>query len=386
MIPYGRQSINEDDIRAVVNVLRSEFLTQGPAVPAFEKAVAAFCGAENAVVVANATAALHLACLALDLGPGDELWTSPNTFVASANCARYAGAAVDFVDIDPLTLNMDPKELRRKLELRLRTGKALPKVVVPVHFAGQPCDMAAIGALAKEFRFSIIEDASHAVGAHYGGKPVGACVYSDLTIFSFHPVKIVTSGEGGMILTNHSALARRLERLRSHGITRDPALMTEATHGSWYYQQLELGFNYRLPDILAALGHSQFLRLPEMIQRRHEIAARYDRELADLPLQLPSKEPDTVSALHLYVVQLEKTTSAERHRRIFECLREAGIGVNLHYIPVHLQPYYWNLGFREGDFPKAEAYYRRAISLPIYYGLSEADQSRVIAALRKVLT
>ncbi len=380
MIPYGRQSISAEDIAAVEAVLRSDFLTQGPAVPAFESVLASYCGARHAVAVNSATSALHIACLALDLGPGDLLWTSPNTFVASANCALYCGADVDFVDIDPQTYNLCTQRLAEKLERAKARGR-LPKVVVAVHFSGQSCDMAAIGELAQRYGFAVIEDASHAIGARYGEAPVGNCRHSSMTVFSFHPVKIVTTAEGGLITTQDDALAQRLQRLRSHGITRDPAQMEAVPEGPWYYEQVELGYNYRMTDMQAALGSSQMTRLDAFISRRRELAARYDRLLADLPLVRPAQASGQESAWHLYVVQSTDVPRAS----LFERLRAEGIGVNVHYIPVHLQPHYRRLGFRPGDFPQAEAYYARAVSLPMYAGLSDEQQDRVVAALRDAL-
>ena len=384
MIPYGRQAITDADIAAVTAVLRSDFLTQGPAVPRFEQAVAAYCGAAHAVAVNSATSALHLACLALGLGSGDWLWTSPNTFVASANCARYCGARVDFVDIDPRTYNLDPAALAAKLEAAERQGR-LPKVVVPVDFAGQPCDLAAIATLARRYGFRVIEDASHAIGGRYMSEPIGNGRHTDITVFSFHPVKLITTGEGGLATTNDPDLAARMARLRSHGISRDPTEMQGRIQGElegpWYYQQLELGFNYRLTDIQAALGHSQLQRLDDYVARRQHLATRYDRMLAALPLRLPYRDPAHRSALHLYPVQVPGD-----RRRVFDALRQAGIGVNVHYIPVHTQPDYARFGFQSGDFPVAEAYYERAISLPLYPLLTEVEQDQVVAALRDALT
>ncbi len=382
-IPYARQSVDQADIDAVVDVLRSDWLTQGPALERFEQAVAERCHASHAVAVSNATAGLHLACLAAGLGPGDWLWTSPNSFVASANCARYCGAGVDFVDIDPQTWNLDVRALARKLELA-RSAGCLPKVLVAVAFSGQSCDMREIVRLAREYGFCVIEDAAHAFGAEYAGTPVGCGRHADMTVFSFHPVKIITSGEGGMVLCNDSGLARHLRGLRSHGITRDPAQMDEASHGGWYYQQTELGFNYRMCDIQAALGLSQMRRLDEFLERRRQLAARYQRLLADLPLQLPAPQAGAHSAWHLYVVRLREQLEG-RHRAVFDGMRAAGINVNLHYIPIHLQPYYRDLGFAHGDFPEAERYYRQAITLPLYPDLSEAQQDRVVAVLAELL-
>ncbi|WP_075796367.1 UDP-4-amino-4,6-dideoxy-N-acetyl-beta-L-altrosamine transaminase [Massilia putida] len=384
MIPYGRQDISESDIEAVVSVLRSDFLTQGPAVPAFERSVAEYCSAKHALAVNSATSALHIACLALGVGPGDIVWTTPITFVASANCARYCGAEVDFVDINPRTYNMDVDCLASKLAEAARVGK-LPKVVIPVHLCGQPCDMAAIHALGQQYGFGIIEDASHAIGGRYLGEPVGNCRYSDITVFSFHPVKIVTTAEGGMAVTNDADLAAKMALYRSHGITRDEAQMTHAADGPWYYQQIELGFNYRMTDLQAALGVSQMHRLDEFVAARHALARRYDRLLADLPVTLPYQLPDTYSGLHLYVIRLQLNALKHTHREVFDALRARGIGVNLHYIPVHTQPYYRKLGFRGDEFPQAQQYYAEAISLPMYSGLDFSNQDRVIDALAEML-
>lgn len=385
MIPYGRQDIQDSDIEAVVKALKSDFLTQGPAVPLFEQVTAEQCGAEHAVAVNSATSALHIALMALDVGAGDRVWTSPITFVASSNAALYCGAQVDFVDIDPDTYNMSISALLEKLERAEQLG-ALPKVVVPVHLAGNPCDMQAIHELAQRFGFKIVEDASHAIGGHYRGAPIGSCTHSDITVFSFHPVKIVTTAEGGMALTNQADLAQKMGLYRSHGITRDPTSMTHEADGPWYYQQVALGYNYRMTDLQAALGISQMLRLQDYIARRHEIAYRYTRELADLPLKLPQQSDFAHSAFHLYVIRLDLAAIAPlRHLDVFQALRDRGISVNLHYIPVHTQPYYQNLGFVWGDFPNAEAYYRSAISIPIYPTLGDTSQTRVITALHEIL-
>jgi UDP-4-amino-4,6-dideoxy-N-acetyl-beta-L-altrosamine transaminase len=384
MIPYGRQEITDDDVTAVVAALRSDWITQGPAIPRFEAALAARVGAQHGVAVCNATAALHVACLALDLGPGDRLWTSPNTFVASANCGLYCGATVDFVDIDPRGYNMSVPALQARLEVAERTG-TLPKVVVPVHFAGQSCDMRAIHALAQRYGFRIVEDASHAVGSSYLGAPVGDCRYSDITVFSFHPVKIVTTAEGGMAMTNDDILAMRMQRLRSHGITREPAQMEGTAAGGWDYHQVELGYNYRLTDLQAALGHSQLARLDAYVARRHTLARRYDALLADLPVIAPWQSPDAHSALHLYPIQVDGNRTRVTRKQVFDALRSAGIGVNVHYIPVHTQPHYRRLGFKAGDFPAAEAYYAQAISLPMFPTLTDAQQDEVVAALRRLL-
>ncbi|HXC41284.1 MAG TPA: UDP-4-amino-4,6-dideoxy-N-acetyl-beta-L-altrosamine transaminase [Burkholderiales bacterium] len=387
-IPYARQDISEADIAAVVRVLRSDFVTQGPVIEQFEQALAGYCGARHAVAVCNATAALHLACRALGLGPGDTLWTSPNTFVASANCALYCGAGVDFVDVDPRTYNLSAERLEEKLAQAAKHGR-LPKVLVAVHFAGQPCDMAAIGALAKRYGVAVIEDAAHAVGAVDGTARVGAGVHSDITVFSFHPVKILTTGEGGMLLTNRPELAERLRLLRSHGVTRDAARMQDplhdALHGPWYYEQVELGYNYRITEIQAALGLSQLRRLDEFLARRRQLAAQYGRLLEGAPVTLPWQRPAALSAWHLYVVRVPPGGRNER-RQVFEGLHAAGIRANVHYIPMHLQPHYRALGFKAGDFPEAERYYAEAISLPMYSALSDAGQARVAAELRSLVS
>ena len=383
-IPYGRQDITRADIDAVVATLQSDYLTQGPRVPDFERAVAQHVGAAHAIAVNSATSALHIACLALGLGPGDWLWTSPITFVASANCALYCGARVDFVDIDPRTYNLCPKALERKLEQARRDG-CLPKVVVPVHLSGQSCDMAAIHALAQRFGFKVLEDASHAIGGKYCGGYVGNGRYSDITVFSFHPVKIITTAEGGMAMTNNAALADRMALLRSHGITREPAQMTHAPDGPWYYQQTDLGFNYRLTELQAALGLSQMNRLDDYVARRHQLAKRYDELLGSLPITTPWQHPDQYSGLHLYVVRVDTAASGRTRGQVFAALRERGIGVNVHYIPVHTQPYYQRLGFRPGDFAQAERYYEEAISLPMYATLTDAQQDEVVAALTDAL-
>ncbi|SFK08042.1 UDP-4-amino-4,6-dideoxy-N-acetyl-beta-L-altrosamine transaminase [Desulfomicrobium apsheronum] len=384
MIPYGRQEITQSDIDAVVDVLRSDFLTQGPMVAHFEETVARHVGSTHAVAVNSATSALHIACLALGLGQDDWLWTSPITFVASANCGLYCGAGVDFVDIDPRTYNLCPKALARKLEQAEREGR-LPKIVAPVHLCGQPCDMAAIHALGKRYGFRIIEDASHAIGGKYRDEFIGNCRYSDITIFSFHPVKIITTAEGGMATTNDARLAERMSLLRSHGITRDPDLMTHEPDGPWYYQQIDLGFNYRMTELQAALGVSQMKRLDEFVARRHALAFRYDKMLTGLPVVTPWQHPDSYSGLHLYVIRLDPTQTDRRQLHVFESLRNQGIGVNVHYIPVHTQPYYRNLGFEPGDFPQAESYYAEAISMPMFHGMTEAQQDAVVEALRKAV-
>lgn len=383
-IPYGRQEITDEDIQAVVDVLRSDFLTQGPAIGHFEAKVAAHCGVKHAVAVNSATSALHIACLALDLGPGDWLWTTPNTFVASANCALYCNAQVDFVDIDPRTYNLCPRKLEEKLAEAEKVGK-LPKVVVPVHLTGQPCDMAAIHALGQRYGFKIIEDASHAIGGKYKGEPIGNGRYSDITVFSFHPVKIITTAEGGMALTNSDELVSRMGLLRSHGITRDPSLMTQPMHGPWYYQQVALGYNYRMTDLQAALGVSQMTRLTQYVARRHELAERYNQLLSDMPLTLPWQHPDSYSAYHLYVIRLQLEKIGVSHLQVFEALRAKNIMVNLHYIPVHTQPYYQEMGFKLGDYPESEQYYREAISIPMHPTLTESEQERVVTSLREAI-
>lgn len=384
MIPYGKQDINQQDIDSVLDVLKSDFLTQGPQVPAFESALIEHTGASYALAVNSATSALHIACLALGLGQGDWLWTSPVTFVASANCGLYCGAKVDFVDIDPDTYNMCPKRLEEKLIKAKAEGK-LPKVVVPVHLCGQPCDMAAIGKLAKEYGFKIIEDASHAIGGRYQDQPIGNCEYSDITVFSFHPVKIVTTAEGGAALTNSKELADKMALTRSHGITRDPELMRGESHGSWYYQQIDLGFNYRMTELQAALGVSQMKRLNEFVSARHDLAQGYYTKLENLPVVLPYQLPDTYSGLHLFVIRLKLDDISLSHQQVFDALRERGIGVNLHYIPVHTQPYYQDLGFTEGEFPESEQYYREAISLPMFHGMTEDQQNTVVDVLTDIL-
>ena len=379
-IPYGRQDVTERDIEAVSDVLRSDWLTQGPAVPRFEEAVAKYCEADFGVAVSSATSALHVACLALDLGPGDWLWTSSNTFVASANCGLYCGAKVDFIDIDPHTYNMCVDDLEAKLEDAEREGR-LPKVVIPVHFAGQPCDMKAIHALSRKYDFRIIEDASHAIGGRYRGEPIGNCRFSDIAIFSFHPVKIITTGEGGMAMTNDLELANRMRRLRTHGITREPAMMSRPPDGPWYYEQIELGLNYRMTDIQAALGLSQLDRLDRYIDRRKELVGQYESLLAGLPVAIPLQHPDSDSAWHLYVVRLDLNSTERTHLDVFTRLRRSGVGVNLHYIPVHTQPYYQAQDLVTYHCPEAERYYAEALSLPLFPTLRNEDQESVVTAL-----
>jgi len=384
MIPYGKQDIIQADIDAVVDVLKSDFLTQGPQVPAFEKALINATGANYALAVNSATSALHIACLALDLGAGDILWTTPITFVASANCGLYCGAEVDFVDIDPATYNLCPQALKLKL-IDAKKQNRLPKVLVAVHLCGQPCDMKAIHALAVEYGFRVIEDASHAIGGRYLDSAIGSCEFSDITVFSFHPVKIVTTAEGGAVLTNDESLANKMALYRSHGITRDESLMENTPHGSWYYEQIDLGFNYRMTELQAALGVSQMVRLEEFVATRHRLASRYYEKLNDLPITLPYQLPNTYSGLHLFVIRLDLSKISKTHKEVFDELRTQGIGVNLHYIPVHLQPYYQRMGFKLGDFPHAESYYRNAISLPIFHGMTDEQQDEVIYKLTDIL-
>lgn len=384
MIPYGKQDITQSDIDSVISVLKSSFLTQGPQVPAFESLLMKETGAKHALAVNSATSALHIACLALELSKDDILWTSPVTFVASANCGLYCGASVDFVDIDPSTYNLCPKALEQKLVRAKKEGK-LPKVLVAVHLCGQPCDMKVIHALSLEYGFKIIEDASHAIGGRYIKQPIGSCEYSDITVFSFHPVKIVTTAEGGAALTNSKALADKMALYRSHGITRDEALMENASHGGWYYEQIDLGFNYRMTELQAALGVSQISRLNDFVSARHQLSKRYNEKLAELPITLPYQLPNTYSGLHLYVIRLNLNEISKTHKEVFDALRENAIGVNLHYIPVHLQPYYEKMGFKHGDFPNAESYYSNAISLPMFHGMTYEQQDEVISKLTLIL-
>lgn len=384
-LPYGRQSIDDADIAAVEAVLRSDFLTQGPAIPKFEKAVATWCGSRHGIAMANGTATLHCAAKALGLGHGDRLWTSPITFVASANAGRYCGAKVDFVDIDPGTILMCPERLEAKLVQAEKEG-TLPKVVVPVHFAGQSCDMPRIHALGRKYGFKILEDAAHALGGEFEGRKIGGCDWSDAASHSFHPVKIVTSGEGGMITTNDPELAWRIGLLRTHGITREPDRMVGESHGGWYYEQLELGFNYRMTDLQAALGASQMTRLEAFASRRRQIADLYDRELAGLPLRPLARDPRGISGWHLYMIRLNLDELKVTRRQVFDSLRAQGIGVNVHYIPVHLQPDYQKLGFAKGMFPEAERYYEEAVTLPIFPAMTDDDVRRVRESLVSALS
>jgi len=382
MIPYGKQDISQADIDAVVDVLKSDFLTQGPQVPLFEKTVANYCGVDFGVAVNSATSALHIACLALDLGKGDYLWTSPNTFVASANCGLYCDAKVDFVDINPHTYNLCANKLEEKLKQAKLTNQ-LPKIVIPVHFAGQSCEMKRIYELSLEYGFKIIEDASHAIGGKYLGKPIGGCQYSDITVFSFHPVKIITTGEGGIATTNQPGLAKKMQLLRSHGVTRDSDLMTKELEGEWYYQQVDLGFNYRMTEMQAALGVSQFDNLKLFVEKRHELAKKYDSLLENIPVTRPHQAADAYSSFHLYPITLNK--GSEHRKQVFDKLRGSGVGANIHYIPVHTQPYYQKIGFKLGDFPVAESYYKKSITLPLHPGISNDDLFYITDVLKDTL-
>jgi len=384
VIPYSQQDIDETDLDAVQAVMRSAFLTQGPAGAQFESAFAALHDVPHAIAVCNATAALHLACLALGVGPGSRVWTSPISFVASANCALYCGAIVDFVDIDPTTRNLCVASLKEKLQQAARTG-TLPHVLIPVHFAGLPCDLSEMRELADAYRFRILEDASHATGASYRGRPVGS-QYADASVFSFHAVKIVTTGEGGLVSTRDSEIARRVRLLRSHGVTRDPGEMERAPDGPWYYEQMSLGFNYRLTDIQAALGTAQLRRLDVQHERRRLLADRYDALLGEMPLILAPRRPDRESAWHLYVVEIDEARTNRNRGAVFASLRSAGVGANVHYIPIHTQPYYRQLGFRPGDFPAAERYYRRALTLPLFPAMTHLQQEHVASVLRAALS
>jgi len=385
MIPYGKQEITQQDIDAVINVLKSDFLTQGPQVPLFEKAIKDAVNAEYALAVNSATSALHIACLALGVIKGDVIWTTPITFVASANCSLYCGADVDFVDIDPVTYNLSLDLLEQKLLHAKQNNLPLPKVVIPVHLCGQPCEMDKIHALSIEYGFAIIEDASHAIGGMYKNKPIGNCEYSDITIFSFHPVKIVTTAEGGVATTNNPEFAKKMNLLRSHGITRDPTLLTRESHGDWYYEQIDLGFNYRMTEMQAALGVSQMTRLHDFVAKRNSLASRYDDLLKDFPLSIPKQIKDSYSGRHLYVIRLKLNELSLSHKQVFDKLRTNGVGVNLHYIPVHTQPYYQKLGFTFGDFPAAEHYYQEAVSLPLFHLMTIEQQDEVIRVLSSTL-
>lgn len=382
MIPYARQDVSDEDVAVVVEVLRSDWLTQGPVVGRFEQAVAANCGASAGVAVSSGTAALHLACRALGLEPGDGVWTSPNSFVASANCARYCDCDVDFIDIDPKTYNLSVAALEEKLYRSEQQGN-LPKAVIAVHFAGQSCDMEQIWGLSQKYGFKVIEDASHAIGGRYRDTAVGSCRYSDLTVFSFHPVKIITTAEGGMVMANDEGLLERLRLLRSHGIARDPAAMASPDEGAWYYEQIDLGYNYRMSDMQAALGLSQLNRLEAFVQRRRFLASQYDQALEGLPLVRPWQHPDCQSSYHLYPVQV--VGGSKQRRELYDALHHRDIRVQVHYIPIHTQPYYRSLGFACDAFPEAESYYARTISLPMYPAMTDEDQAAVVDTLHEVL-
>ena len=384
MIPYGRQDISKEDIAEVVETLKSDFLTQGPKTPLFEKIVADYCGSKYGVAANSATSALHIACLALDLTKGDRLWTSPNSFVASANCGLYCGAKIDFVDIDPLTYNLSTEALEKKL-IQAKQDNKLPKIVIPVHFAGQSCDMQKIHSLGKEYGFKIVEDASHAIGGSYLKNKIGMCEYSDITVFSFHPVKIITTAEGGLATTNDRGLFERMQLFRTHGVTRDPKLMTKETEGAWYYQQVDLGFNYRMTELQAALGISQMRRLDEFVNIRNILKNRYDQLLSELPVIKPHQPNNITSALHLYPIQIDTNKTKVSRHKVFDSLKKGGIGVNVHYIPIHTQPYYQEMGFAYGDFPIAETYYNNAISLPLFSQMSFEEQDKVVTTLAKAL-
>lgn len=380
MIPYGKHLVDEDDIDAVVEVLRNQFLTQGQVVPQFEKALCDYTGAKHCVAVNSATSGLHVACLAAGVGQGDLVWTVPNSFVASANCALYCGAQVDFVDINPSTRNIDLDALDNKLQAAAEQNR-LPKVLIVVHFSGLSCDMQRIQALTQAYSVILIEDAAHGLGGSHRGAKIGSCVHSDMAVLSFHPVKSITSAEGGAVLTNQSQLLQKMQLFAKHGVTKDAALYLGESHGPWYYQQLELGYNYRLSDMQAALGLSQLTKLDSFIQRRAEIAKVYDQALAHLPLKLPLVEPESQSAWHLYMVELTQ----HNRQSIYQQLHAKGVAVNVHYIPIHLQPYYQRLGFKEGDFPQSEHFYQNALTLPLFPSLSEKEQATVIQALEEVL-
>jgi UDP-4-amino-4,6-dideoxy-N-acetyl-beta-L-altrosamine transaminase len=384
VIPYGKQDIDQGDIASVLDVLKSDFLTQGPKVPLFEDVVSNYCNVDYGVALNSATSALHVACLALDLKEGDWLWTSPNSFVASANCGLYCNAKIDFVDIDPKTYNLSVDELEKKLILSKQKNK-LPKIVIPVHFAGQSCDMSKIYSLSQEYGFKVIEDASHAIGGKYLEGPIGSCKYSDITVFSFHPVKIITTAEGGLATTNSKVLAEKMMLLRSHGITRKPRSMTKLPEGDWYYQQVDLGFNYRMNELQAALGISQMKRLDEFVAKRHILKERYDSLLSDLPIILPYQDKDNFSSLHLYPIQINLNKVSNKREQIFIALRESGVGVNVHYIPIHTQPYYQKFGFNEGDFPNSNAYYSRTLSIPLFHSMTLEQQDDVCNALKRIL-
>jgi UDP-4-amino-4,6-dideoxy-N-acetyl-beta-L-altrosamine transaminase len=379
LIPYGRQEISQEDIDSVIRVLKSDFITQGPQVPRFEKSVADYCHADFGIALNSATSALHIACLALGLGKGDSLWTSPNSFVASANCGLYCGAQVDFVDIDKKTYNISIPELEKKLA-QAKINNKIPKIIIPVHFAGQSCDMKKLDSLRQEYGFKIIEDASHAIGGKYLDNPVGSCKYSDATVFSFHPVKIITTAEGGLVTTNNQEIADQISLLRAHGITKDSRLMSKEVEGGWYYEQIDLGYNYRMTELQAALGISQMERLDEFVSKRHALFKRYN-SLLHKSINKPYQLPDSYSSLHLYPIQVPQKV----RKKVFNELRKGGIGVQVHYIPIHSQPFYKKLGFMEGDFPNSENYYKRSISIPLYAGLDFKLQDEVINVINETL-
>ena len=382
MIPYSKQNISENDVKEVVRILNSDFLTQGPQTPLFEKAVSKYCNVNYATVVNSATSALHIACKALGLKKGDVLWTSPNSYVSSANCALFCNAEVDFVDINPLTYNLCPDSLEKKLS-KAKKSNRIPKIVIPVHFAGQSCDMKKIRELADHYNFKIIEDASHAIGGKYLNKKIGACDFSDITVFSFHAIKIITTGEGGLATTNNLDLFTKMQLFRNHGVTRNIDLMTKRQEGKWYYEQIDLGYNYRITEFQAALGMSQLRKINESIKKRHILKKRYDNLLKNLPIIVPFQSKDNYSSLHLYPIQIKRNLSNVSRLKLFNQLIEAGIGVNVHYIPIHTQPHYKKMGFKDGDFPISEAYYKNAISLPIFPNMSLQDQDKVVDVLIK---
>lgn len=384
MIPYGKQNISKSDIIAVEKVLKSDFITQGPIVPKFEKKISEIVGSKFAFASNSATSSLHTACLALGLGKGDYLWTSPNSFVASSNCALYCGAKVDFVDIEAKSFNMDMGLLKKKLEVA-KKNKTLPKIIVPVHMAGQSCDMKTLKELSNKYNFKIIEDASHCIGAKYKGKNVGSCLYSDIAVFSFHPVKIITTGEGGVATTNDEGIAKKLNILRTHGVTKNHNEMVSVSHGQWYFEQIDLGYNYRMTDLHAALGLNQLKRLKSFVSKRNKIAKKYDFLLKDLPLRTPKCFKDSYSSFHLYIIRINLDDLNISKNIIFNYLREKGIGVNVHYIPIHYHPFYQNLNFKKGDFPQTELYYKEAMSLPIFPDLKSEDQKYVVNSLKEIL-
>jgi UDP-4-amino-4,6-dideoxy-N-acetyl-beta-L-altrosamine transaminase len=380
-LPYGSHLITEQDIAAVTSALLSPQITQGPLVPQFESEVASLIECQYAVAFNSATSALHVACLALDLCPGDWLWTSPTTFVASANCALYCGANIDFVDIDIRSGLMDTALLEHKLKIAKSQNK-LPKIIIPVHLSGTSCDMQKISSLSSEYGFSVIEDASHAIGASYRSQPVGSCLYSDICIFSFHPVKIITTAEGGLASTNSSILHRRMQELRSHGITKDTSKFINKNSPPWAYEQQYLGMNYRLSELHAALGISQLSRLSNIVDRRNELLVRYKQSLSDLPLTFLEIPTDCRSSVHLCIVRFDDELPATQ-LNFYNYFHQNNIGVQVHYTPVHLQPYYQSLGFKSGDFPNSERYAQSSMSLPLYPSISDSDFLRVVKLTRE---